>query len=143
MKTLRWILVLPAAAVLPTAIIMLLDLMMFFTGLVDSRWSFSSEKSFLGLIVEYAFFAAFFVFVGVVTAPAHKKTVAMVLASIFYLYLGLQLFIVIFDSDLIVISGALTPVIYGFASVVAASFAVRAVFRDEDLSFLTSMSHEE
>lgn len=130
---LRWVLVLPTALLVPTIIIAGLNLMLLLVGLVDWRWSFSLDKSFMGLVVEYAFFGLISIYSGVLMAPFAKKAVAIVLASLFYIYLGVQIYVVVTFSEAIVSS---LPVVYGIVGAAAASYAVFQVFRDEELPHL-------
>ena len=117
----------------PIVAITLLDLLMLILGIADWRWAFSTEKSVIGLIVEYAVFSGVFVFAGVFTAPSGKRIVAVLLGSLSYLYLITQIIIVLFYPGMIT---SKLPVIYGIAGAIAASLAVRAVFKDESFSFL-------
>ena len=133
MSIFKWILVLPVAILSPLVLITGLKVAMLIVGFADWRWAFSNESSPLVLMVEYALFAAVFVLAGVFTAPSGKRTLAVLLASVFYLYLFAQVFIILLFPEMI---ASWLPIVYGFSSVIAASLATRAVFKDEELSFL-------
>jgi len=129
----KWVLVLPVAILSPLVLITGLKVAMLILGFADWRWAFSNESSPLVLMVEYALFAAVFVLAGVFTAPSNKRTAAVLLASVFYLYFFAQGFVILLFPEMI---EGWFPIVYGFSSVIAASLATRAVFRDENLSFL-------
>jgi hypothetical protein len=127
MTILRWVLVLPGALLAPIILVLVLDLCMGLLSLTDTRWSFSFEKGFLGLIVEYFIVGTIFVFSGSLIAPGSRKTVATLLASLFYLLLFVQIIVILFFREAVV---SLSPIAYGFAGALGATSALRTILRN-------------